>query len=159
MSEKSVHGIAAWLLDHPISSVPSFIRRPSRPKQHRDFHQTERRLTSHRSGDIAQARKKGGLKFLYRAGETHHTPGENPQGRGHTSAVHVTVFDDQGDLKEVRIYPLDAREGPLYRRGLPQLAEPSSESAQAVLAHSAERSKEFGTEVAVRDGYGVVTVK
>ena len=28
-------------------------------------HQTERRLTSHRSGDIAQARKKGGLKFLY----------------------------------------------------------------------------------------------
>ena len=41
------------------------LRRPSRPKQHRDFHQTERRLTSHRSGDIAQARKKGGLKFLY----------------------------------------------------------------------------------------------
>ena len=38
------------------------LRRPSRPKQHRDFHQTERRLTSHRSGDIAQARKKGGLK-------------------------------------------------------------------------------------------------
>jgi hypothetical protein len=43
----------------------AIIRRPSRPKQHRDFHQTERRLTSHRSGDIAQARKKGGLKFLY----------------------------------------------------------------------------------------------
>ena len=42
------------------------LRRPSRPKQHRDFHQTERRLTSYRSGDIAQARKKGGLKFLYR---------------------------------------------------------------------------------------------
>ena len=40
------------------------LRRPSRPKQHRDFHQTERRLTSHRSVDIAQARKKGGLKFL-----------------------------------------------------------------------------------------------
>ena len=57
-------GVAAWLLHHPIRSAPSFIRRPSRPKQHRDFHQTERRLTSHRSGDIAQARKKGGLKFL-----------------------------------------------------------------------------------------------
>ena len=42
------------------------LRRPSRPKQHRDFHQTERRLTSYRSGDIARARKKGGLKFLYR---------------------------------------------------------------------------------------------
>ena len=51
-------GIAAWLLDHPIRSAPSFIRRPSQPKQHRDFHQTERRLTSHRSGDMAQARKK-----------------------------------------------------------------------------------------------------
>src|SRR5215813_14666429 len=34
------------------------LRRPSRRKQHRDFHQTERRLTSYRSGDIAQARKK-----------------------------------------------------------------------------------------------------
>src|SRR4030095_11088503 len=42
------------------------LRRPSRPKQHRDFHQTERRLTSHRSGDIARARKKGGLNLLYR---------------------------------------------------------------------------------------------
>jgi hypothetical protein len=60
-------GIAAWLLDHPIRSTPSFIRRPSQPKQHWDFHQTERRLTSHRSGDMAQARKKGGLKFLYRS--------------------------------------------------------------------------------------------
>ena len=58
-------GIAAWLLDHPIRSAPSFIRRPSQPKQHRDFHQTERQLTFYRYGDIAQARKKGGLKFLY----------------------------------------------------------------------------------------------
>jgi hypothetical protein len=41
------------------------LRRPSQPKQHWDFHQTERRLTSHRSGDIARARKKGGLNFLY----------------------------------------------------------------------------------------------
>src|SRR5262249_6239613 len=41
------------------------LRRPSQPKQHRDFHQTERGLTSHRSGDIARARKKGGLNFLY----------------------------------------------------------------------------------------------
>jgi poly-gamma-glutamate capsule biosynthesis protein CapA/YwtB (metallophosphatase superfamily) len=109
--------------------------------------------------DFVHFRAEGTVRGIETAGETHHTPGENPQGRGHTSAVHVTVFDDQGDLKEVRIYPLDAREGPLYRRGLPQLAEPSSKSAQAVLAHSAERSKEFGTEVAVRDGYGVVTVK
>jgi hypothetical protein len=40
------------------------LRRPTQPKRHRDFHQTERRLTTPRSGDIAPARKKGGLKFL-----------------------------------------------------------------------------------------------
>ena len=41
------------------------LRRPSQQKQHRDF-QTEKGLTTPRSGDNAQARKKGGLKFLYR---------------------------------------------------------------------------------------------
>src|SRR5439155_7972487 len=42
------------------------LRRPSRPKQNRDFHQTEKKLTTRRSGAIARATKKGGLKFLYR---------------------------------------------------------------------------------------------
>ena len=41
------------------------LRRPSQPKQHRDFHQAERELTTPRPGDIAGARKKGGLNFLY----------------------------------------------------------------------------------------------
>jgi hypothetical protein len=48
----------------PLAHLPPALR-PSRPKQHRDFHQTERRLTSHRSGDTTRSRKKGGLKFLY----------------------------------------------------------------------------------------------
>jgi len=38
-------------------------RRPSQPKQHWDFHQTERRLTPHRSGDIARSRKKSWFKI------------------------------------------------------------------------------------------------
>jgi len=41
------------------------LRRPSQPKQHRDFHQAETELTTPRPGDIAGARKKGGLNFLY----------------------------------------------------------------------------------------------
>ena len=34
------------------------LRRPSQQKQHRDFHQTEKGLTTPRSGDIARSRKK-----------------------------------------------------------------------------------------------------
>ena len=41
------------------------LRRPSQPKQNRDFHQTERGLTTRLAGDIARAGKKGGLNFLY----------------------------------------------------------------------------------------------
>jgi hypothetical protein len=34
------------------------MRNPSQQKQHRDFHQTEKKLTTRRSGDIARSRKK-----------------------------------------------------------------------------------------------------
>ena len=34
------------------------LRRPSQQKQHRDFHQTEKGLTTPRSGDIARSRNK-----------------------------------------------------------------------------------------------------
>jgi poly-gamma-glutamate capsule biosynthesis protein CapA/YwtB (metallophosphatase superfamily) len=108
--------------------------------------------------DFVQFRAEGTVRGIQSAGETHHTPGENPRGEGRTSAFHVTVFDDACKLKEVRVYPLDAQEGPLYRNGLPQLAETGSESAARVLAHAAARSEELGTELVVRDGYGVVTV-
>jgi len=40
------------------------LRRPSQPKQHWDFHQPERRLTTRRAGDIP-IRKNGCLNFLY----------------------------------------------------------------------------------------------
>jgi hypothetical protein len=41
------------------------LRRPSHPKQHWDFHQPERRLTTRQAGDKAPIRKKGCLNFLY----------------------------------------------------------------------------------------------
>jgi hypothetical protein len=41
------------------------LRHPSQPKQHWDFHQPERRLTTRRAGDKAPIRKKGALNFLY----------------------------------------------------------------------------------------------
>src|SRR4030095_5279961 len=66
------------------------LRRPSRPKQHRDFHQTERRLTSHRSGDIAQARKKGGLKFLYSCSRQNEGPDSSKISVGLNGAVIMT---------------------------------------------------------------------
>ena len=50
-------------LEHFAGHRP--LRRPSQPKQHWDFHQPERRLTTRRAGDIAPIRKKGCLNFLY----------------------------------------------------------------------------------------------
>src|SRR5215471_18723506 len=51
-------GLSRRILDYPIRSAPLSYAAPSQPKQHWDFHQTERRLTSHRSGDIARPEKK-----------------------------------------------------------------------------------------------------
>jgi hypothetical protein len=42
------------------------LHRPSQPKQHWDFHQPERRLTTRRAGDIAPIKKKGLFKFPLR---------------------------------------------------------------------------------------------
>ena len=49
---------------HPISSAPSFIRRPSLAEATPGFSSTHVRLTARRFGDIARVRKKGGLNFL-----------------------------------------------------------------------------------------------
>src|SRR4030095_14255389 len=67
------------------------LRRPSRPKQHWDFHQTERRLTSYRSGDIARARKKGGLKFLYSCSRQNEGPDSSKISVGLNEAVIMTL--------------------------------------------------------------------
>jgi hypothetical protein len=97
------------------------LRRPSRPKQHRDFHQTERRLTSHRSGDIARARKKGGLKFLYRTQITKslipplsaaHAPDEEEAALfDDAHAATVEVHDPREEVKDIgSSRPVDGRQ-------------------------------------------------
>jgi len=41
-----------------LSAPPTAASPPSQPKQHRDFHQTERKLTTSRSRANARAKKK-----------------------------------------------------------------------------------------------------
>lgn len=60
-------------------------------------------------------------------------------------------------LKEIRIYPIDQGFGrPRPQRGRPLLAE--GEVAKRVLDRVARLSKRYGTEVAVRNGTGIVKV-
>jgi poly-gamma-glutamate capsule biosynthesis protein CapA/YwtB (metallophosphatase superfamily) len=60
-------------------------------------------------------------------------------------------------LKEIRIYPIDQGFGrPRPQRGRPLLAE--GEVAERVLDRVARLSKRYGTEVAVRNGTGIVKV-
>ena len=60
-------------------------------------------------------------------------------------------------LKEIRIYPIDQGFGrPRPQRGRPLLAE--GEVADRVLDRVARLSKRYGTEVAVRNGTGIVIV-
>lgn len=84
------------------------------------------------------------------------------------SAVHTCVFDDNAELQEIRVQPLeplggtmfaaDERNIPRFRRQLPLMPGPDSEVAQRVLQHTVEVAEPFGTEVEVRDGVAVVHV-
>jgi poly-gamma-glutamate synthesis protein (capsule biosynthesis protein) len=67
------------------------------------------------------------------------------------SAVHVLVFDGHGDIKEVRVQPLELTVGPRHRRGLPVIPDQNSETAKRVLDFSAARSEALGTEIIGRD--------
>jgi poly-gamma-glutamate capsule biosynthesis protein CapA/YwtB (metallophosphatase superfamily) len=61
------------------------------------------------------------------------------------------------ELKEIRIYPIDQGFGrPRPQRGRPLLAE--GEVAKRVLDRVARLSKRYGTEVAVRNGVGVIEI-
>jgi poly-gamma-glutamate capsule biosynthesis protein CapA/YwtB (metallophosphatase superfamily) len=75
------------------------------------------------------------------------------------SAVHTVRYDENRNLKEVRIYPLTKiSTGPRSRLGRPQW-DPDTEEAQQVLARAMERSKRFGTKIEPKDGFGIVRVK
>jgi poly-gamma-glutamate synthesis protein (capsule biosynthesis protein) len=75
------------------------------------------------------------------------------------SAVHTVRYDENRNLKEVRIYPLTKiSTGPRSQLGRPQW-DPDTEEAQQVLARAMERSKRFGTKIEPKDGFGIVRVK
>jgi len=75
------------------------------------------------------------------------------------SAVHTVSYDESRNLKEVRVYPLTKiSKGPRSQLGRPRW-EPDTEEAQQVLERAVERSKRFGTRVAVENGVGIVRVK
>lgn len=75
------------------------------------------------------------------------------------SAIHTVSYDEDRNLKEVRIYPLiKISTGRRSQLGRPQW-EPDTEEAQQVLERAVERSKRFGTEVEKENGIGVARVR
>jgi hypothetical protein len=70
------------------------------------------------------------------------------------SAIALSKFD-KGQLQEVRIYPVWARQdGPISRRGTPMTAPPAI--AQRVLARLQKLSEPFGTKIVVEGNVGVI---
>ena len=80
----------------------------------------------------------------------------NPSGQ--VGMVAETVFD-KGQLKEVRLHPVDLDYGglrPMSRKGIPTM--PSPELAQRVLAEMQSLSKPFGTTIVIKDNIGIIQV-
>ena len=70
------------------------------------------------------------------------------------SAIALSRFD-KGQLQEVRIYPIWARQdAPISRRGLPMLAPPAM--AQKILQRLQKLSAPFGTQIAIEGNVGVI---
>jgi hypothetical protein len=64
---------------------------------------------------------------------------------------------DKGELKEVRLYPIWARQdGPISRRGIPEMAPP--EIAQRILTRLQTLSRPFKTTIAIEANVGVIRV-
>ncbi|MGO9056464.1 MAG: CapA family protein [Candidatus Binataceae bacterium] len=75
------------------------------------------------------------------------------------SAVHTVIYDENRNLKEVRIYPLTKiSTGRRSQLGRPQW-EPDTEEAQQVLERAVERSSRFGTRIVKENGIGVLRIK
>ena len=86
-------------------------------------------------------------------------PGASERQSSGGTAVHLCIFDQQFELKEIRIQPLEPSSGPRFRRGLPLMPEPGSPLSERVLEYSVEVSKPFGTPVEIRDGLGIISLK
>ena len=74
------------------------------------------------------------------------------------SVVHVCVFDEGANLKEIRIHAMERLGGsdvPRSRQGLPMLTPPDSEVGRRILQHSVDQSAALGTLVEIDGGIGV----
>jgi poly-gamma-glutamate synthesis protein (capsule biosynthesis protein) len=72
------------------------------------------------------------------------------------SAIALSRFD-KGQLQEVRIYPIWARQdAPISRRGLPMLAPPPI--AQRILQRLQKLSTPLGTQIAIENNVGIIRV-
>jgi poly-gamma-glutamate capsule biosynthesis protein CapA/YwtB (metallophosphatase superfamily) len=70
------------------------------------------------------------------------------------SVIAVTTFE-RGTLKSIRLQPIDLGiDLPIAQRGIPRIA--SSEHADEILRTLARLSRDFGTEISIRDGSGDV---
>lgn len=71
------------------------------------------------------------------------------------TVVPVCTFDADGGLERFELHPCSLqRDHPRPQRGIPVLA--TAERARAILDDLADRSGEFGTDVRVEDGVGIV---
>jgi poly-gamma-glutamate capsule biosynthesis protein CapA/YwtB (metallophosphatase superfamily) len=114
--------------------------------------------------DFVQFRAEGEMRGMS-SGAAPHEIGDGPDParrwwkKSEGSVVHLAVFGEDAQLEEVRIYPLDAKGGPIFRHGLPQLAPVGSEVSKRVLERVNEECKPFGTSIDIRDGVGVLKVR
>lgn len=72
------------------------------------------------------------------------------------SVIALSQFNG-GELQEVRLYPIWARQdGPISQRGIPMIAPP--EIAQRILLRLQDLSRPLGTTIAIEDNVGVIHV-
>jgi poly-gamma-glutamate synthesis protein (capsule biosynthesis protein) len=105
------------------------------------------------AGELLEDREQNRTRAAAAGGQIHAF-------RGMGSAVHTAIFGDNAELKEIRIRPTEEHviKGRRPRLSVPGLAQPGSERFNAVLELTRKRSEQFGTEVTVRDGVGVIPV-
>jgi poly-gamma-glutamate capsule biosynthesis protein CapA/YwtB (metallophosphatase superfamily) len=104
---------------------------------------------NHTAADFLQTRKED-------SGPDAGTASVTVQGCG----IHIVEFDERWRVTEVRLYPIWHGEGFTSggRKGVPRLATPGSEAFEKVIRRTVERSKPYGTQVAILEDRAVVRI-
>ena len=74
------------------------------------------------------------------------------------SVVAVSVFNSNGDVREIKLYPVDMgyKRVPMADSGVPRLAPPKM--AQTILHRLQRLSQPFGTHIEMHGSVGVIRV-